>query len=276
MVGGVCLHTGTIPSKTLREAILYLSGFRQRAFYGRDYSRQGRDLGRRSDVSRPDGDGPGDGGRAGAAQAQRGRRRPRDGAILAIRTPSRWRRRGSPSCCAATTSSSPAAPARRTAPRSRSMASGSSIPTSCFDAERLPRELIVVGAGVIGLEYASMLDGAEHQGHAHRAASDDARFRRPRARSRRSATSCASSGATFRLGEKVVSVGSTNASRVVAHARERQGGPRRRAALHGRPPGERGPLEPRPPRVSRRRAGPARRSTSTSRPRCRTSTPPAT
>ena len=28
-LGGVCLHTGTIPSKTLREAVLYLSGFRQ-------------------------------------------------------------------------------------------------------------------------------------------------------------------------------------------------------------------------------------------------------
>jgi NAD(P) transhydrogenase len=38
MVGGVCLHTGTIPSKTLREAILYLSGFRERTFYGKDYS----------------------------------------------------------------------------------------------------------------------------------------------------------------------------------------------------------------------------------------------
>lgn len=37
-VGGVCLHTGTIPSKTLREAILYFSGFRLRSFYGRDYS----------------------------------------------------------------------------------------------------------------------------------------------------------------------------------------------------------------------------------------------
>lgn len=37
MVGGVCLNTGTIPSKTLREAILYLTGLRQRAFYGRDY-----------------------------------------------------------------------------------------------------------------------------------------------------------------------------------------------------------------------------------------------
>jgi NAD(P) transhydrogenase len=37
MTGGVSLHTGTIPSKTLREAVLYLTGYRQRAFYGRDY-----------------------------------------------------------------------------------------------------------------------------------------------------------------------------------------------------------------------------------------------
>jgi NAD(P) transhydrogenase len=38
MLGGVSLHTGTIPSKTLREAILYMTGFRQRAFYGCDYA----------------------------------------------------------------------------------------------------------------------------------------------------------------------------------------------------------------------------------------------
>src|SRR5208283_5386512 len=37
-IGGVCVHTGTIPSKTFREAILYLSGLRQRAFYGRGYA----------------------------------------------------------------------------------------------------------------------------------------------------------------------------------------------------------------------------------------------
>jgi NAD(P) transhydrogenase len=36
-IGGVCVHTGTIPSKTLREAVLDLSGFRQRTFYGRGY-----------------------------------------------------------------------------------------------------------------------------------------------------------------------------------------------------------------------------------------------
>ena len=37
MLGGVSLHTGAIPSKTMREAILYMTGFRQRAFYACDY-----------------------------------------------------------------------------------------------------------------------------------------------------------------------------------------------------------------------------------------------
>ena len=36
-IGGVCVHTGTIPSKMFREAVLYLSGLRQRTFYGRGY-----------------------------------------------------------------------------------------------------------------------------------------------------------------------------------------------------------------------------------------------
>jgi NAD(P) transhydrogenase len=34
MLGGVCVNTGTIPSKTLREAILYLTGIDQREIYG--------------------------------------------------------------------------------------------------------------------------------------------------------------------------------------------------------------------------------------------------
>jgi len=35
--GGACLYSGTIPSKTLREAILDLTGFRQKSFYGKDF-----------------------------------------------------------------------------------------------------------------------------------------------------------------------------------------------------------------------------------------------
>ena len=38
LIGGVSVNTGTIPSKTLREAILHLSGFRQRAIYGASYT----------------------------------------------------------------------------------------------------------------------------------------------------------------------------------------------------------------------------------------------
>jgi NAD(P) transhydrogenase len=48
-VGGVSVHTGTIPSKTLRETALNLSGWRERGFYGLAYrvkkDIEGKDLG---------------------------------------------------------------------------------------------------------------------------------------------------------------------------------------------------------------------------------------
>lgn len=37
IIGGVCVNTGTIPSKTMREAVLYLSGYREHAIYGESY-----------------------------------------------------------------------------------------------------------------------------------------------------------------------------------------------------------------------------------------------
>jgi NAD(P) transhydrogenase len=37
-LGGVCINTGTIPSKTLREAAIYLSGYRMHNVYGESYS----------------------------------------------------------------------------------------------------------------------------------------------------------------------------------------------------------------------------------------------
>ena len=42
VVGGVCINTGTIPSKTLREAVLHLSGYRERNIYGASYSVKGK------------------------------------------------------------------------------------------------------------------------------------------------------------------------------------------------------------------------------------------
>src|ERR1041385_8588374 len=50
-VGGVSVHTGTIPSKTLRETVLNLSGWRERGFYGRAHRNKeninAEDLGQR-------------------------------------------------------------------------------------------------------------------------------------------------------------------------------------------------------------------------------------
>src|SRR5438309_8924399 len=37
-VGGVCIHTGTIPSKAIREAVLHLTGLRERWVYGDSYA----------------------------------------------------------------------------------------------------------------------------------------------------------------------------------------------------------------------------------------------
>ncbi|CAM9852622.1 unnamed protein product, partial [Sphacelaria rigidula] len=57
MLGGVCVHTGTIPSKTLicallnatiREAVLHLTGWRHQGFYGRSIQRT------RSSIAIPD------------------------------------------------------------------------------------------------------------------------------------------------------------------------------------------------------------------------------
>ena len=54
-VGGVSVHTGTIPSKTLRETVLNLTGWRERGFYGLAYRAKQHidadDLRRRLDIT---------------------------------------------------------------------------------------------------------------------------------------------------------------------------------------------------------------------------------
>ena len=40
MMGGVCVHTGTIPSKSVREAIFQLTGTAVKSFYGDNVSRE--------------------------------------------------------------------------------------------------------------------------------------------------------------------------------------------------------------------------------------------
>jgi NAD(P) transhydrogenase len=156
MVGGACLHTGTIPSKTLREAILYLSGFRERTFYGRDYSvskeitvaelnfRVQKVLGREVEVVR--------------AQLNRNRVATLSGSARFLdpntleveSAEGRTRVRGERIliACGTRPAHTPTVPL-----------DGKRIIDSdqFLQAEALPRDLIVVGAGVIGLEYASMV-----------------------------------------------------------------------------------------------------------------------
>src|ERR1051326_3665374 len=50
-VGGVSVHIGTIPSKTLRETVLNLSGLRERRFYGLGY-RVKQDIGAEDLIAR--------------------------------------------------------------------------------------------------------------------------------------------------------------------------------------------------------------------------------
>ena len=157
MTGGVCLHTGTIPSKTLREAILYLTGFRQRTFYGKDYvvssKISARDLSHRVNA-------------VIGKEIEVIRNQLRRNGVTTVAGTARF---ADPHTLEVTSATGDAVVLRADhvliACGTRS-ARHDSIPvdgTKVFDADQLPglaelpREIIVVGAGVIGLEYASML-----------------------------------------------------------------------------------------------------------------------
>jgi NAD(P) transhydrogenase len=154
-MGGVCVHTGTIPSKTFREAVLYLSGLRQRTFYGRGYALKDQ-------ISMQD--------LVFRAQAVMARE------IEVIKAQLRRNRvtvlEGNARFLDAHT-------IEVLSEEGSSVVRGSNILIACgtrpahdldipvdgkrvFDSDQvhelveLPRELVVVGAGIIGLEYASM------------------------------------------------------------------------------------------------------------------------
>jgi NAD(P) transhydrogenase len=215
MVGGVCLHTGTIPSKTLREAILYLSGFRERSFYGKDYAvkqdisvadlafRVQKVRTREMEVIR--------------AQLKRnhvitidGTGRFQDPHTLAVKsTEGETTVRAEHFLIACGT---------RPAHSASVPIDGKRVIDSdqLRQVDRFPSELIVVGAGVIGLEYASMFAALNIKvtiieqrptmlDYADREIIEALTFfMRQR-------------GATFRLGEKVVSVENESGQPVVAN-----------------------------------------------------------
>lgn len=155
-LGGVCVHSGTIPSKTLREAVLYLSGFRERTFYGRNYQLKDRvvmsDLTFRVDaVIRSETE-------VIQAQLHRNGVTPIDGYgrfldphTVEVGTVEGTKRVTAENFLVST--------GTRPASDERIEIDGTHIFNSdqLLSLAEVPRELVVVGAGVIGLEYASML-----------------------------------------------------------------------------------------------------------------------
>ena len=216
MVGGCSLHLGTIPSKTMREAILYLSGIRQRTFYGADYRAKedisAKDLSQRVDVVLQR--------EIDVVKAQLKRN-----GVVTINGMARFldantveieNAEGAISKITADTIL--IACGTRPAENPLIVTDGQRV----FNSDQLlhlpliPRELIVVGGGVIGLEYAAMmtalgtrvtlveqrptlLDFADQEiieSLCHHLREE---------------------GVTFRLGEVVQSVSRENGDRVVAH-----------------------------------------------------------
>lgn len=214
-IGGMCLHGGTIPTKTLREAILYLTGFRQRSFYGRSYHLKDRIAGpdlvfrvrqvieREVAVVRD--------------QLQRNGITVLPGVASFYGTNTlavNWDDRTQVIEADHVLVACGTRPARH-----------SSIPfdgSRVLDAdelpwrEELPRDMIVVGAGVIGLEYASMLTAlgidvtlidqrSEFLDFVDHEIVEALSYHMRR------------QGTTFRLGEKVTAVDFDDRDRVVIH-----------------------------------------------------------
>jgi NAD(P) transhydrogenase len=155
MLGGVCLNTGTIPSKTLREAILYLTGVDQREIYGQSYrvkdeitiadltARTSHVVSRENDVVR--------------SQLTRNRVTIIPGTARFIGPhevevdDGRRLRKASADNVVVATGTIPARPSS-VAFDDKTIIDSDGI----IHIEQVPRSMVVVGAGVIGIEYASM------------------------------------------------------------------------------------------------------------------------
>ena len=156
VVGGVCINTGTIPSKTLREAVLYLTGMNQRDMYGQAYrlkdditvsdlsARTNHVIGREIDVIR--------------SQLARNRVAmiPGTASFIDPHTLEVADERGIHQYVSA--DKVVIAVGTRPARPSTVEFDGETIVDSdqILSMDRVPSSMVVVGAGVIGIEYASM------------------------------------------------------------------------------------------------------------------------
>lgn len=157
MVGGVCVNTGTIPSKTMREAVMHLTGMQLREIYGASYrvkedisitdllSRLQHVVGRETEVIR--------------AQLLRnhielvpGMARFLDPQTLAVESEATSEHRElTAEKIVVATGTTPARPAHVSFDGTRVLDSD-----QILVLDKVPGSMVVVGAGVIGVEYASI------------------------------------------------------------------------------------------------------------------------
>ena len=156
MVGGVCINTGTIPSKTLREAVLYLTGLNMRELYGQNYrvkdditvadllGRTQHVIGRETEVVRSQLFRNGVDLIPGTATFV-------DPHRVTVDSEHEGRRSFSAEHFVVATGTRPARPSNVDFDDVRILDSD-----GILHLEEIPRSIVVVGAGVIGIEYASM------------------------------------------------------------------------------------------------------------------------
>jgi NAD(P) transhydrogenase len=157
MLGGVCINTGTIPSKTLREAVVYLTGMTQRELYGASYrvkekitpadllARTQHVIGKEQDVVRSQ-------LMRNRVELYTGHGRFVDEHTLQVEDPNRGERVAvSGRYIVIATGTKPVRPLGVEFDEERVLDSD-----GILDLKFIPTSMVVVGAGVIGIEYASM------------------------------------------------------------------------------------------------------------------------
>jgi NAD(P) transhydrogenase len=157
MLGGVCVNTGTIPSKTLREAVVYLTGMSQRELYGASYRVKEKItpadlLARTTHVINKEQDVVRNQLMRNRVDLHTGHARFLDEHTVCVDDQTRGERttvRGEYIVIA--TGTKPARPTGVEFDEDRVLDSD-----GILDLKSLPITMVVVGAGVIGIEYASM------------------------------------------------------------------------------------------------------------------------
>jgi NAD(P) transhydrogenase len=157
MLGGVCVNTGTIPSKTLREAVVYLTGMSQRELYGASYrvkekitpadllARTHHVIGKEQDVVRSQ-------LMRNRIELYTGHGRFVDEHTVMVEDPTRGDHLNvAGQYIVIATGTKPARPPGVEFDEERVLDSD-----GILDLKALPTTMVVVGAGVIGIEYASM------------------------------------------------------------------------------------------------------------------------